>query len=37
MSSRLSINKGIGQGWPKALISIRAVVEEVLVIHHQNN
>ncbi|MFV5363885.1 hypothetical protein VXP64_02750 [Acinetobacter oleivorans] len=37
MSSRFSINKGIGQGWPKALISMGAVVEEVLVIHHQSN
>jgi len=37
LSSRFSINNGIGHGWPKALISMGAIVEEVLVIHHQNN
>ncbi|MCJ0782749.1 hypothetical protein MNL34_12715, partial [Acinetobacter baumannii] len=26
-----------GQGWPRALISIGVVAEEVVLIHHQNN
>ncbi|EKU69503.1 hypothetical protein VXR58_10555 [Acinetobacter pittii] len=37
LSSRFNINNGIGQGCPRALISMGAVLEEVLLIHHQNN